>query len=138
MGSSLVSGRQKRALVVDDEEGVRFFVRAIMEQEGWAIEEAENGDEALDLIYGQHPDLVILDLNMPVLDGFEVFKRLRTDPLTEHIPIIVLTAHNEQEGSVRYTAEDLGLAFDVARPDGFVEKPVDANFLRNCVFGVIG
>ncbi|MCC6143500.1 MAG: response regulator [Candidatus Hydrogenedentes bacterium] len=138
MDPTVLSGRQKRALIVDDEEGVRYFVRAIMEQEGWATEEAEHGDEALDLVERQQPDLIILDLNMPVMDGFEVFERLRQNPLTERIPIIVLTAHNDQEDGVRYSADDLGRAFGVPGPEGFVEKPVDANFLRNCVFGVIG
>lgn len=138
MDATVLSGRQKRVLIVDDDEGVRFFVQAVMEQEGWLTMEASNGEEALDAVAGLRPDLVILDLDMPVLNGFETFNRLRSNPLTQEIPVIVLTGYNAREDRPGYSGEDLAAAFDVAGPEGFVEKPVDAQFLRNCVFGVVG
>ena len=129
----------KRVLIVDDDSDVRLFVQAIMENAGWECLEARHGEEALDMTEAEAPDLVILDVNMPVMDGFEAFRRLRDNPLTEEIPIIMLTGINMEHPDGRtYTAEDMELAFDVSRPEGFVDKPVDADFLLNSIMGVMG
>lgn len=129
----------KRVLIVDDDESVRMFVAAIMEDEGWECSEARNGVECLDAVELQVPDLIILDYQMPVMDGFETFRRLRDTHMTEKVPIIILSGVNESETPmVSYTAEDLEAAFGVPRPEGFVDKPVTADHLRKCIMGVIG
>lgn len=127
----------KKVLVVDDDESVRLFVAGIMEAEGWEAVEALNGQQALDKAESESPDLIVLDVNMPVMDGFTAFKLLRDSPFTENIPIIMLTAINEEEGG-DYCAARMEAEFGVTGPEGFVEKPVDAVFLLQSVMGVVG
>jgi CheY-like chemotaxis protein len=129
----------KRVLIVDDDESVRMFVTAIMEDEGWVCSEARNGVECMDAVEQEVPDLIILDYQMPKMDGFEAFRRLRDNHTTEKVPIIILSGINESDAEVvSYTAEDLEAAFGVPKPEGFVDKPVTADHLRKCIMGVIG
>lgn len=127
----------KRVLIVDDDESVRLFVAGIMEGEGWEAIEALNGQQAIDRAESEKPDLIVLDVNMPVMDGFTAFRHLRESPFTDKIPIIMLTAVNEEEGT-QYDAARMEEAFGVEAPDGFVDKPVDPVFLLQSVLGVVG
>lgn len=127
----------KKVLIVDDDESVRLFVAGIMEAEGWDTLEALNGQQALDKAEMEMPDLIVLDVNMPVMDGFTAFKLLRESPFTGKIPIIMLTAINEEEGT-NYDRERMEEEFGVEGPEDFVEKPVDAVFLLQSVLGVVG
>lgn len=129
---------EKKVLVVDDDESAREFVVTIMENEGWTPIEAENGAEALELAFEEEPNLIILDINMPVMDGFEAFRELRSDFRTEHTPIIMLTAINDLDWDIRHDEETMEKNFGVERPEGFVDKPVDPVFLMNTIFGVVG
>ncbi len=128
---------EKLVLFVDDDENVRMFVRAIMESEGWGALEARHGQEAVDLAEAEMPDLIIMDVMMPVMDGFEAFRRLRGSPFTDRMPIIILTGYDAGKGT-KYTREDLEAAFGVSAPEAFVDKPVDAAHLLHCVLGVMG
>ncbi len=128
----------KKVLVVDDDETARDFVHAIMEGEGWEVVEATNGREALDMVQDEEPSLIILDVNMPEIDGFETFRALRSDLATEDIPIIMLTAINEIDPSERKDEAWMEEHFGLNGPEGFVDKPVDPTFLLNTVFGVVG
>ena len=127
----------KRVLIVDDDEGVRMFVAGIMEAEGWETEEALNGQQALDSAELEAPDLIILDVSMPVMDGFEAFRRLRDSPFTEKVPIIMLTGINEEQGE-SYDRDRMEQEFGVEGPEDFVDKPVDPVFLLQSVMGVVG
>jgi CheY-like chemotaxis protein len=89
----------KRVLIVDDDESVRLFVAGVMEAEGWETVEALNGQQAIERAEAEKPDLIVLDVNMPVMDGFTAFRHLRDSPFTETIPIIMLTGVNEETGS---------------------------------------
>lgn len=127
----------KRVLIVDDDESVRLFVAGIMEAEGWEIIEALNGQQAIDRAEAEKPDLIVLDVNMPVMDGFTAFKLLRESPFTEAIPIIMLTGVNEEEGTA-FNAERMEEEFGVKGPEAFVDKPVDPVFLLQSLLGVVG
>jgi threonine synthase len=82
-----------RVLVVDDTEEARRLIRRILQAQGnYKIIEAVNGRQAIDIASKELPDLVILDLMMPELDGFEVLDALKADPNTAPIPVIVVTA----------------------------------------------
>jgi CheY-like chemotaxis protein len=131
-------GNIKKVLIVDDDEGVRLFVEAIMTDLGWLCIDAQHGEEALFLAEQEQPDLVILDIHMPVMDGLEAFRRLRDNPFTAEIPIIMLTAANEKHSGVPLDAERMELAFGFSRPEGFVDKPVDGDYLTKCIMGVVG
>ena len=130
--------RQKKVLIVDDDEGVRLFVQAIMEGAGWVTVEGHTGQDALDLAESEEPDLIILDITMPVMDGFDAFKSLRSSPFTDKIPIIMLTAINTDDPDTRYDAAVMEKKFGVSRPEGFVDKPVDPDFLLASILGVMG
>lgn len=128
----------KKVLVVDDDESAREFVSAIMTAEGWQTLEAHNGVEALDMVENFEPNLIILDITMPEMDGFETFKRLRKNHFTKNIPVIMLTAINEVDPETRHNEFTVEERLGVERPEGFVDKPVDPVFLLNTVFGVVG
>jgi CheY-like chemotaxis protein len=81
-----------RALVVDDDEGIRSLFRRTLTEDGWSVDEAENGAIALDLATKNRPDLVLLDLMMPVMDGFEFVMHYRKLEGCAGTPIIVVTA----------------------------------------------
>jgi CheY-like chemotaxis protein len=81
-----------RILVVDDEPDIVRVVVKIMEARGHQVATARDGLEALDRIAGDPPDVVILDLNLPRLDGYEVCKRIKGDARTAHVPVVMMTA----------------------------------------------
>jgi two-component system alkaline phosphatase synthesis response regulator PhoP len=88
-------------LVVDDEPGLREIVRVNLEAAGYRVLEAAEGQEALDLVEREHPDLLILDLMLPGMDGWEVLRRLESRPETAGLPVIILTARAGDEDRLR-------------------------------------
>jgi len=128
----------RTALIIDDDEGVRLFVQAVLEGEGWTCIEARNGEEGLDLATEHMPDLILLDVNMPEMDGFQTFSKLRQSPFTQGIPIVMLTGINTEGNGIRYESKDFEAAFDLPAPEGFLDKPVDARHLMDCLMGVLG
>lgn len=100
-------------LVVDDDPNVRVVMRAILEHESYDIVEAGDGESALAAVEAGPPDLVILDLMMPGIGGMEVLRRMKSDPATRDVPVIVLTAMG---GVARAEAEHAGA-------ERFFEKP---------------
>lgn len=103
-----------RVLVVDDSEVLRKIVNFNLTREGYSVDEAKDGKEALEKLQQIKPDLVILDIMMPYIDGFEVLKRMRKDPELAHIPVIMLTAKGGEDDPK--TALELGA-------NGFLTKP---------------
>lgn len=89
---------KKKILVVDDEADIREIVRLYLSEEGHSIIEAGNGQEAILKAQTEKPDLIVLDIMMPGINGFEVAKHLKDDPNTQNIPIIILSvlAHDSQ------------------------------------------
>jgi len=81
-------------LLVDDDEEARGLTRAILEKEGWKVSEAANGRAALEHMRGERPSLILLDLMMPEMDGFEFTTEVRRNPEWRLVPIVVLTAHD--------------------------------------------
>jgi len=89
----VTSDRYPRLLIADDNPDVRVLIRRILQSQGdYTFFEAENGLKALEMVQSERPDLVILDLMMPELDGFSVLDKLKANPETVHIPVIVVTA----------------------------------------------
>jgi CheY-like chemotaxis protein len=87
-------GGECSVLVVDDEAVVRSLVTATLADEGWDLREAADGEEALAAVAAERPDVIVLDLMMPKLDGFAVLERLQEASDTRTIPVIVLTARS--------------------------------------------
>jgi adenylate cyclase len=103
-------------LVVDDEEQNRTLLRDPLEARGYEVEEAENGMQALQKIATRPPDVILLDLMMPKMDGFEVCRHLRKDAKTAHLPILMITALSERGDRL------LGIH---AGANDFLNKPID-------------
>jgi CheY-like chemotaxis protein len=90
-----------RVLIVEDDAQTRGWLSRILREDGWEVAEAENGRVALDLMAVVHPDLVLVDLMMPEIDGFEFVEELRRHDETRHLPVIVLTAADLDEEEYR-------------------------------------
>lgn len=87
----------KRVLVVDDDQSIQRVLVQTLQLEGYEVATASDGVEALESLQGQLPDVVILDVMMPKLDGLDVLKRMRADERTQTVPVILLTARSSQE-----------------------------------------
>jgi two-component system phosphate regulon response regulator PhoB len=111
---------KKNILVVDDEEDILELVRYNVEKNGYSVTTAATGEEALDKARAKLPDLVVLDLMLPGVDGLEVCKILKNDPKTSHIPVIMLSAKGEEADVV--TGLELGA-------DDYVTKPFSPRIL---------
>jgi len=109
-----------RILVVDDEDRNRRLLAAMLEAEGYVVLEAANGERALELALQSPPDLILLDIMMPGMDGYEVARALKADTATQAIPVVMVTALDDRDSRLR------GLE---AGAEEFVTKPVDRNEL---------
>ncbi|MBI4278276.1 MAG: response regulator, partial [Armatimonadetes bacterium] len=107
-------------LVVDDDPDIVEAVRTVLAASGYAVETARDGEEGLERIRQDVPDLLVLDLLMPRMDGFAVVRTLKEKPRWASIPIVILTAVGEEVSRRRYELET-GLAMDV---DDYLEKPL--------------
>ena len=105
---------QRRILMVDDFQDNREMYAAYLRYAGFAVDEAVTGTEALDKALAITPDLIVMDLSLPGMDGWEATRRLKADPKTKHIPIVVVSGH-ALEASVR-SAQAAGC-------DVFLRKP---------------
>jgi DNA-binding response OmpR family regulator len=101
-----------KILVVDDDLVIRGFLRELLVEEGYEVILASNGEEAIDLAEIENPEVILLDINMPGIDGIEVCKRLKAQEETRYIPIIIVTA-----------LDDRGFIAYLEGADDFVTKP---------------
>jgi two-component system cell cycle response regulator DivK len=111
---------QGAILYVEDNEGNRLLVKRVLEAEGYAVLEAEDGPAGLEVVRQSLPDLVLLDINLPEVDGYEMVGRLRSAPGMADVPIIALTA-NVMKGDRERTLD--------AGCDGYIQKPIDVDNL---------
>jgi CheY-like chemotaxis protein len=109
-----------KILVVDDEEHIVMILKDSLEFSGFQVVTAYNGLEALERVEQDKPDLLVLDIGMPKLDGWEVCRRLKAEEKTKNLPIIILTAY--AQASDKRKGSELGA-------DRFVTKPCDLTYL---------
>jgi two-component system KDP operon response regulator KdpE len=119
------ASRKYRILVVDDERRMVGFIRLNLEQDGFEVIEASNGNEALDRLRDSLPDLILLDVMMPDIDGFEVLRMIRE---ISQVPVIMLTAKSEEDDKVK------GLELGA---DDYVTKPFSPRELVSRVKAVL-
>jgi CheY-like chemotaxis protein len=103
---------RKRILVVDDDPSIRFLLRLIFESAGYQVTEAQHGVAALIHIRDAVPDLVVTDMMMPVMDGGELIKHLRSEPLTSGLPILAVTANPRAREAAEHADAVLPKPFD--------------------------
>jgi len=129
MGGTRGGGDRYHILVVDDQPFIRRSLSLALQRAGYRVSAAVNGAEGLEQIRALRPGLVFLDLMMPVMDGFEVCRRVRADPELADTYIIMLTAKGEQ------LDEERGLALGV---DGYITKPFSPSAVVSHVREVLG
>jgi two-component system cell cycle response regulator DivK len=109
-----------KILYIEDDLHNRVLVRRVLEAAGFAIIEAENGPVGLQLAQEQTPDLILIDINLPKMDGYEVTRRLKELKSLARIPIVAMTA-NVMKGDREKTLD--------AGCDGYIQKPIDVDLL---------
>jgi CheY-like chemotaxis protein len=126
-----MSGRDHKdlkVLLVEDFEDTRLFMRLELEELGFIVFEAENGQVAVDTAAREIPDVILMDLTLPLMDGFTATKLIRQNDQLKNVPIIAVTAH--QEDDFRSDAKASGF-------DAYVTKPIDLNWLKDLIGGLI-
>ena len=110
------SGRAARVLIVDDERQNRTLLEVMLEPDGYALATAESGDSALAMVGQFAPDLILLDIMMPGMNGYVVTSRIKENAATKHIPVVLLSALDDRSSK----AHGLG-----AGADAFLGKPIN-------------
>jgi len=111
--------------VVDDDESIRFMLRLMLERAGYDVVEAESGEECLEKFDSVRPDLILLDINMPGINGWDVCKEIKERMPAILVPISMLSGLK--------TEEDLRKTFDYAHADAHIKKPIDRRELLDTV-----
>jgi two-component system cell cycle response regulator DivK len=120
---------RKTVLLVEDNEDNLIIYSTILRFGGYRVVEAHDGRAALAAARSANPDLILMDVSIPYIDGLEVTRRLKADPATRHIPIIALTAHALT--SDRERALEAGC-------DGYISKPAEPRFVLDAVRRELG
>jgi CheY-like chemotaxis protein len=132
---ALIEAERKRGargtcvLLVEDEDQLRRVMKDLLEREGYAVAEARDGAEAMDRVDEHAPDIVLLDLNLPGMDGYSVLSWLRSRDATRRTPVVVLTAKGDEDNEVR--------VFELGADD-FLTKPFRAKALSARIEAVLG
>lgn len=116
-------------LVADDNADIRILLATRLRTRGFDVIEAADGQEALDAAMADPPDIALLDWVMPVIQGHELCVKLKTDPITAKVPVVMLTARGEEQD--RLLGIDLGA-------DAYLVKPFDIDELEKTLRGLIG
>lgn len=114
-----MQNKQIKVLVIDDDNAVLESTAAALELEGFQVMTASNGGQGFQLITNQHPDMILLDVRLPDIDGFDMCKRIRKDPQTLNIPVIMVTGDR---------TVDIENGFSVGADDCII-KPIDMDYL---------
>jgi CheY-like chemotaxis protein len=120
--------RDLKVLLVEDVEDTRHFMRIELEEQGFIVLEAENGQVAVDIAARERPDVILMDLTLPLMDGFTATKLIRQNEALKNVPIIAITAHKEDD----FRADAKASGFDA-----YVTKPIDVNWLKGLIAGLI-
>ncbi|MCD6101487.1 MAG: response regulator [Candidatus Cloacimonetes bacterium] len=127
----------KKILLVDDEQDSIEFCEAMLSAIGkFNIQSANNGIAGLQQALSFQPDLIVLDIQMPGMNGFQVFKELKKEAITSNIPVIMLTGIATTTG-LRYDAKDMGVTLG-AEPEAYIDKPVDPETFQKTVSKLLG
>ena len=118
------NSKDLKLLLVEDFDDTRLFMRLELEEQGFIVFEAENGRVAVETATREKPDVILMDLTLPLMDGFEATKLIRQNEQLKNVPVIAVTAH--QEDDFRSDAKASGF-------DAYVTKPIDVNWLKELI-----
>jgi DNA-binding response OmpR family regulator len=120
---------KRRILCIEDEPEMIDLIRLILERKGFEVLGAVGGEEGLDAIRREKPDLILLDLMMPDVDGWEVYRQMKADEELQKIPVVVVTAKAQSIDKV--------LGLHIAKVDDYITKPFGPNDLVQSVENVL-
>lgn len=109
-------------LVVEDYDDMSLAMRLALERQGYHILEAADGEQAVEVAARERPEVILMDLSLPVMDGLKATERIRADPASRDAVIVAVTAHQEQDYRARALA---------AGCDAFITKPIDFDWLKD-------
>ena len=118
----------KKIMIVDDEEDIRISVGQILEVSGYEVIKAEDGNDCLEKLQNETPDLVVLDIMMPGMNGWDVAAKIKENPKLSEIPIVFLTAKGD----------DMSIGMGGLASEDYVVKPFDIIDLKNRIEQVLG
>ena len=118
----------RTVLIVEDSEDARYFMRLELEQLGYRIVEADNGEKAIEVAERERPDIILMDLSLPIMDGIAATEKIRANDGLKTVPVIAVTAH--QETDFRADAKAAGF-------DAYVTKPIDMPWLIELIEGLL-
>ncbi|MCH8095026.1 MAG: response regulator [Chloroflexi bacterium] len=130
IGNGTVSQKGKLVICIEDEQEMIDLVQLILGRRGFKVEGANGGLEGLEKVQQQKPDLVLLDLMMPDMDGWEVYQRMKSDESLREIPVIVITAKAQSIDKV--------LGLHIAKVDDYITKPFGPQELLESVEKILG
>ncbi len=122
------NSQHRTVLIVEDSEDARYFMRLELEQLGYRIVEADNGEKAVEVAERERPDIILMDLSLPVMDGIAATEKIRARDGFKTIPVIAVTAH--QETDFRTDAQAAGF-------NAYVTKPIDMPWLSELIEGLL-
>ena len=125
-----MSSEPRTVVCIEDEPGVIELIRLILERRGLKVVGAVSGMEGLEVVRQVQPSLVLLDLMMPGMDGWEVYRRMKADAMMKTIPVIIVTAKAEGIDEV--------LAKHIAKVDDYIKKPFSLQELLQAIERVLG
>jgi two-component system response regulator VicR len=122
--------KQRKVVCIEDDAAMIDLVKLILKNRGFDVVGATRGPEGLELIAGEKPDLVLLDLMMPDMDGWDVYQRMKADDYMKNIPVIVVTAKAQQIDKV--------LGLNIAKVQDYITKPFSPADLVKSINRVLG
>lgn len=117
-----------RILIAEDFEENRVALKLILKHTGFDVIEAQDGQQAIEAVRREKPDLVLMDITLPVIDGLQATREIRSDEKFERLPIIIISAHDDDE--VRRQADEAGAS-------GYISKPVEIEELKKLIEGCL-
>jgi len=122
---------RKKIIVIDDEPDIVTFLTLLLQDNGYATISAKDGQEGIEKINAEHPDLVLLDITMPEKSGVRCYREMRSDPGLQSIPVVIVT------GVAKEFKNFISTRRQVPPPDGFIAKPIDKKELLDLVARLI-
>jgi twitching motility two-component system response regulator PilH len=129
---------EKKILIVEDEDDVIEFVSTVLRENGFSTVIARNGEEALEIITEDRPDLVIMDILMPKQSGIRMYRKLKTTEALKQIPVVIYSGIARRTYLRTQAAREEIEGETVPEPEAYVEKPAKPEYLADIVKKVLG
>jgi CheY-like chemotaxis protein len=128
----------QKIMIIDDEPDIRIYLAAAAEDNGFEPVILDAEASVMDMIAGHKPDLVILDIMMPMRSGISIYKEIRTSPALKHIPIVLISGMTGASDLIQNGFQKLIGDACISMPEAFIEKPFDIDFLFTQIKKILG